>query len=96
MLEVVVDTCKFLKFTLIRCTAFSKLMEDKGTVVGIEHISDLVEFSITNISKSNKKLLDDKKIILEVGDGRKGFKAQAPFNAIHVGAGETLNLYLKP
>jgi len=62
-------------------------MGDSGIVAGIEHIPELVEISIKNISKSNRKLLDDKKIILEVGDGRKGFKDYAPYNAIHVGAG---------
>ena len=87
MWVVVADICKFLVSLFYRCSAFSKLMEDKGTVVGIDHINELVELSYNNISKSNKKLIDEKKIILKVGDGRKGYNNCGPYNAIHVGAG---------
>jgi len=65
-------------------------MEDKGVVVGIDHIPELVNLSITNISKSHKKLIDEKKIILDVGDGRLGYKSEAPFDVINVGAGRYL------
>ena len=61
-------------------------MNDSGTVVGIEHIPQLCEKGKNNISKNHKKLLDDKKIVLVCGDGRKGYKEYAPYKAIHVGA----------
>ena len=66
--------------------AMSKMMEDKGTVVGIEHIKELCDFAEKNISKNNKDLLDSKKIILINGDGRLGYEKLGPYNAIHVGA----------
>ena len=66
--------------------AMSKMMEDKGTAVGIEHIKELCDFANKNISKHNKDLLDSKKIILVNGDGRKGCPEYGPYNCIHVGA----------
>ena len=41
--------------------AMSKMMEDEGLVVGIEHIQQLCDFAVKNISKNNKNLLDKKK-----------------------------------
>ena len=64
----------------------SKMMNDKGCVVGIEHMEELCELGKTNISKHNKDLLDNKKIILIKGDGRLGYKEKAPYKCIHVGA----------
>ena len=66
--------------------AMSKMMGDKGTTVGIEHIEELCEFAKKNISKNHKNLLDEKKIILIQGDGRLGYKKLGPYNCIHVGA----------
>ena len=64
----------------------SKMMNDKGCVIGIEHIKDLYDFGHQNICKSHKKLIDDKSIELILGDGRLGYKQKAPFKSIHVGA----------
>ena len=72
----------------IRTVAFSKLMDDIGLVVGIDHIPELVKLSMTNISKSHKNLIDEGKIILDIGDGRFGYKSQAPYDVINVGAGK--------
>jgi protein-L-isoaspartate(D-aspartate) O-methyltransferase len=66
--------------------AMSKMMNDKGCVVGIEHINDLFDWGKKNISKSHKNLLDNKNIELILGDGRLGCKEKAPFKCIHVGA----------
>ena len=66
--------------------AMSKMMNDKGIAVGIEHIQQLCEFANQNISKRHKNLLDSKKVILIKGDGRLGCKEYAPYNCIHVGA----------
>ena len=66
--------------------AMSKMMEDKGTAVGIEHIKELCDFANKNISKHHKDLLDTKKVILINGDGRKGCPEYGPYDCIHVGA----------
>ncbi len=70
------------------------MMNDQGLVIGIEHIPELYEKSIKNISKNHKNLLDEKKIVLVNGDGRKGYKEYAPYNCIHVGAGRNSYFYL--
>ena len=66
--------------------AMSKMMNDKGIAVGIEHIQELCEFANKNISRSHKKLIDEKRVVLIQGDGRLGCKQYAPYNCIHVGA----------
>ena len=67
--------------------AMSKMMNDKGCVVGIEHMKELYDLGKENISKNHKDLIDNKKIELILGDGRQGYKAKAPYKCIHVGAG---------
>jgi protein-L-isoaspartate(D-aspartate) O-methyltransferase len=66
--------------------AFSKMMDDKGIVVGIEHIPELYEIGYKNISRSHSNLIEEQKIILLEGDGRLGCPEYGPFNCIHVGA----------
>jgi len=66
--------------------AFSRMMEDKGISVGIEHIHELYELGLKNISKHNQELIDEGKIVLLEGDGRYGYKDLAPYDCIHVGA----------
>ena len=66
--------------------AMSKMMNDKGCVVGIEHIKNLYNFGAQNIKKNHKNLLDNKSIELILGDGRFGYRQKAPFKCIHVGA----------
>jgi protein-L-isoaspartate(D-aspartate) O-methyltransferase len=66
--------------------AMSKMIGDKGVVVGIEHIKELCDFAKKNISKNHKHLLDSKNLILIEGDGREGYSECAPYNCIHVGA----------
>ncbi|KAF7791695.1 hypothetical protein EIP86_002718 [Pleurotus ostreatoroseus] len=59
----------------------------KGKVVGIEHIPQLVDWSVTNLKRDGLgKALEDGEIIMFTGDGRKGYPQEAPFDAIHVGA----------
>ena len=57
-------------------------------MVGIEHIEDLVKWSIDNIRRVPQLAarLDDGRIKIVAGDGRKGYSATAPYDAIHVGA----------
>ena len=64
----------------------SKLINDQGIVVGIEHIPELYLKGKINIEKHHKRLLDEKKIILLNCDGRNGYKELGPYQLIHVGA----------
>ena len=66
--------------------ALSKMTNDKGRVIGIEHIPELYNFGINNVRKNNSYLLDNENIIFVEGDGRNGCKEYGPYNAIHVGA----------
>ena len=66
--------------------AMSKMMKDKGKVIGIEHIKDLYDWGISNMNKHHKSLIDNKQIELVLGDGRLGYKNRAPYKCIHVGA----------
>lgn len=61
-------------------------MGSGGKVVGIDHIDELVQMSEKNIRKSNADLLDSGTLKLVSGDGRLGYPADAPYDAIHVGA----------
>ena len=66
--------------------AMSKMMNDKGTVIGIEHIKELYDFGLNNICKHHKNLIDSQKIVLVLGDRRLGYKNRAPYRCIHIGA----------
>lgn len=67
------------------------MMDDEGVVIGIEHIPELVKLSVKNISKHHSELMKSGKIMIIEGDGRKGYEDKAPYNCIHVGAG---NIYI--
>ena len=43
--------------------ALSAMTNYKGIVVGVEHIQELIDFSINNVRKNHGDLLDNKKII---------------------------------
>lgn len=68
---------------LTTCMAY--MVGASGKVVGVEHIRQLVDLSITNIKKNHANLLEGRVLIVE-GDGRKGYPQYAPYKAIHVGA----------
>ncbi|CAI7600555.1 unnamed protein product [Penicillium pancosmium] len=61
---------------------------DKGQVIGIDHIHELVELAKDNMDKSpeGRSLQESGKVKFVKGDGRLGWKEEAPYNAIHVGA----------
>jgi len=46
----------------------------------------LVELSIKNVQQGNPELFEAGVIDLLLGDGQAGFEAEAPYDAIHVGA----------
>ncbi|KAF9234457.1 protein-L-isoaspartate O-methyltransferase [Melanogaster broomeanus] len=59
----------------------------QGKVVGIDHIPELVEWSKNNVRKDGLgDALDDGRILMVTGDGREGYSAAGPYDAIHVGA----------
>ncbi|KAM7264797.1 hypothetical protein ACFE04_002480 [Oxalis oulophora] len=66
---------------------FAVMVGPQGRAVGVEHIPELVDFSIKNIEKSAAApLLKDGVLQINVGDGREGWPEYAPYDAIHVGA----------
>lgn len=64
----------------------SVMLGPKGVVVGIDHISELVDFSKKNIDRDKPGFIDSGRIVLVTGDGREGHVNLGPYNAIHVGA----------
>ncbi|KAH7928576.1 protein-L-isoaspartate O-methyltransferase [Leucogyrophana mollusca] len=55
---------------------------EAGKVVGIDHIPELVDWSVSNLKQDGLgDALQDKRIEVMAGDGRQG-----PYDAIHVGA----------
>ncbi|KIP04486.1 hypothetical protein PHLGIDRAFT_129466 [Phlebiopsis gigantea 11061_1 CR5-6] len=58
-----------------------------GKVVGIDHIPELVQFSVDNLRNDGLgSALDDGRIVMIEGDGRKGWVQEGPYDVIHVGA----------
>ncbi|EFX04666.1 D-aspartate O-methyltransferase [Grosmannia clavigera kw1407] len=79
-----------------------EIVGDGGFVLGVEHIPALCRLAETNMRKSagGRALLDSGRVVLAVGDGRRGAAALAGvemdlvasdsrFDAIHVGAAAT-------
>lgn len=64
-----------------KCTSLNE-----GKVVGIDVVPELVQMSKTNIMKEDGDLLDSHTVEIMLQDGWKGYKVEAPYNAIHVGA----------
>jgi len=64
--------------------AMAQLVKPKGKIYGIDHVKELVDFSVANIRRDDEKLLQH--LDIKVGDGRQGWAEKGPFDAIHVGA----------
>jgi protein-L-isoaspartate(D-aspartate) O-methyltransferase len=69
---------------LVACMA--EMVGPTGKVVGIEHVDQLTQKSIKNVNNDKPELLTSGRVKLITGDGRKGFKEESPYDAIHVGA----------
>lgn len=71
---------------LLSC--FAHMVGESGIAVGIEHISELVDLSISNINNDPVALLfmEEGRLEVNVGDGREGYPPKAPYDVIHVGA----------
>lgn len=66
---------------------FAMMVGPEGRAVGIDHIPELVSWSIENIKKSPAApLLKSGALSIHAGDGRLGWPEAAPYDAIHVGA----------
>lgn len=66
----------------------ANLVGKDGTVIGVDHIQGLVDLATANMSKSSEgqEILGKGQVAFVKGDGRKGWKNGAPYDAIHVGA----------
>lgn len=66
----------------------ANLVEPDGKVVGVDHIQGLVDLATRNMAKSadGQRLLDSKRVQFVKADGRLGWPAEGPYDAIHVGA----------
>ncbi|KAL1462729.1 hypothetical protein WDU94_014542 [Cyamophila willieti] len=56
-----------------------------GKVIGIEHIPQLVQRATHNVVSGNPEFVKDGRIKFILGDGRKGYAEEAPYDIIHVG-----------
>lgn len=74
------------------------MMDFNGSVVGVEHIPELVWQSRLNIDKAfstdrikslGREQEFSNMIKIVCGDGRLGYKANTPYDVIHVGAAAT-------
>merc|ERR1712051_522478 len=59
---------------------------NRASVLGIDHMKELVDWSVSNVKKNHEDLLKSGQIKLVVGDGRQGHAQNGPYHAIHVGA----------
>ncbi|OLL22503.1 Protein-L-isoaspartate O-methyltransferase [Neolecta irregularis DAH-3] len=70
------------------CAVFAQLVKPHGIVIGIDHLPELTKLASENLKKDSQhaQWLEDGTIKLITGDGRQGYQAEAPYDAIHVGA----------
>ena len=66
----------------------AELVRPGGKVVGVEHIQPLVEMGVRNTGRSaeGRELMESGGVKYVKADGRLGWKEDAPYDAIHVGA----------
>ncbi|KAH7138245.1 protein-L-isoaspartate O-methyltransferase-like protein [Dendryphion nanum] len=66
----------------------AELVAPNGTVIGVDHIQPLVDVATANMGKSDhgRELLKSGSVKFIKADGRKGWKEEAPYDVIHVGA----------
>lgn len=66
----------------------AELIQPRGKIVGVDHIQPLVDMAKQNMAKSDvgRSLLATGAVEFVKADGRLGYPAEAPYDAIHVGA----------
>ena len=59
-----------------------------GRVFGVDHIENLINQAMENVSKSHQELVENPDLVFQMfhRDGRMGLPEYAPFNVIHIGA----------
>nr|GAT48775.1 predicted protein [Mycena chlorophos] len=64
------------------------LVTPAGKVIGIDHIPELVDWSLENLKKDERtrRAVESGEVQMFAGDGRLGYPSEAPYDAIHVGA----------
>jgi len=73
-------------------TSYAEDQPDKvdvpGKVIGIDHIPELVDWSLENLKQDPRirRAVEDSQVEIHVGDGRLGYPNDGPYDAIHVGA----------
>ncbi|KAK2551748.1 Protein-L-isoaspartate(D-aspartate) O-methyltransferase [Acropora cervicornis] len=60
------------------------MVGETGKVYGVDHIDQLVKDAIANIKRGNPELLEENRVKLVCGDGRKGYEPGKPYDAIHL------------
>ena len=65
---------------LTACMA--EMVGPKGVVVGIEHVPELTEQATRNMEKHHKSWMEEGRVKLVTGDGRKGWLEDAPYDAM--------------
>lgn len=78
----------YLTHVLANLVTGSPGASGQGLVVGIDHVPELVELAQTNMNKSaeGRALQASGQVRFITADGRLGWKEDAPYDAIHVGA----------
>ncbi|RIB04705.1 L-isoaspartyl protein carboxyl methyltransferase [Gigaspora rosea] len=69
---------------LTACLA--EMVGSEGKVVGVDHIPQLVKLATDNVKNDRPELLESQRVVFILGDGRKGYPEEAPYDCIHVGA----------
>eukprot|EP00049_Salpingoeca_infusionum_P001019 m.44259 g.44259 ORF g.44259 m.44259 type:complete len:106 (-) comp10826_c0_seq4:603-920(-) len=64
----------------IFCSYLSAACGSDSTVVGVDHIPELVTMSKDNCEKDCPDALASQRVQLYLADGRKGFAAEAPYD----------------
>jgi len=67
-------------------TCMALLAGPTGKIIGIEHMTDLVFQSTDNVKKTYPELISSGVIKFVVGDGRRGYAKEGPYDVIHIGA----------
>ncbi|KAI1784533.1 Pcmt1-prov protein [Ganoderma leucocontextum] len=76
------------------CAVLYQLLQDpadprsaESRVVGIDHIPELVDWSLENLRGDGLgEAIEQGRVRMVAGDGRKGVPEEGPYDAIHVGA----------
>lgn len=68
-------------------------MIGKGRVYGVDHIEEIINQAMENITKSQPEVVNNPELLLQMvhRDGRNGLPEFAPYNVIHIG-GATNNI----